>query len=318
MRFMSWVCCTLGIFGALLFAGCSTEETPSIAADPAAAPEEPPIALSKQAAPEKDAPTAQKTPTNPPQAEQDPPSELSELLELDDLTEAVGQNEQPRHEYSFTVGVATGAKMRFVRLQYQGGDWDQDLNAGGDLNMLIEYNVRTSQAIANRSESCKIAELGESPVGQSPPLVYLTGQQSISLSDNEIKTLREYLIDKHGMLLGDNGGSKAFHEAFFAMMGKVLPKVKPVRVPSDDTLHLVPFRVRTVPIVEPHGGTDAWGWKVDGRWVCYYHPGDLGEAWAGPLGDARKEVWEPCYRLGTNLLFNASAEHAKWLKSQGK
>ncbi len=33
-------------------------------------------------------------------------------------------------------------------LQYSGGDWDQDFGKGADLNMLLEYGIRTAQKVA--------------------------------------------------------------------------------------------------------------------------------------------------------------------------
>jgi hypothetical protein len=30
----------------------------------------------------------------------------------------------------------------------------------------------------------------------------------------------------------------------------------------------------------------------------------------------KAEVWEACYQLGTNVIFYAHTEHAKWLQSQ--
>ena len=48
-------------------------------------------------------------------------------------------------------------------------------------------------------------------------------------------------------------------------MQKVLPNVKPVRVPLDHAVHRVPYAIPFLPYVAPHGGKDAWGWVVDGR-----------------------------------------------------
>ena len=95
--------------------------------------------------------------------------------------------------------------------------------------MLLEYGIRTQHKVAERTESRTITQLDNFPLGKSPPLVYMTGQQNISLSNSEVKTLREYLTDKHGMLLGDNGGSRHFHNQFISMMNRVLPNVKPSR-----------------------------------------------------------------------------------------
>jgi len=237
------------------------------------------------------------------------------------LTEATS------HRYTVGYGQGTGAgfsggtgrgKVRFIRLEYAGGDWDQDFGVGADVNMLIEYGVRTSHAVAERTESRTVSELGNFAVGKSPPLVYLTGQRNITLSKSEAKTLREYLLEKQGMIFGDNGGSYHFHNQFVAMMRQVLPDVDPVRVPLDDVIHRIPFAIPFLPYVAPHGGKDALGWKVDGRWVCYYHPGDIGDAWTDDHSGVKPEIWEACYQLGTNVIFYAHAEYNKWLEARQK
>jgi hypothetical protein len=231
-------------------------------------------------------------------------------------------------EHAYTVGYGEGAggpgfgagttrgKVRFIRLQYTGGDWDQDFGVGADLNMLLEYGIRTGQKVAEKTESRTVAELRGFPLGKSPPVVYLTGQRNIALANHEVKALREYLLEKHGMLFGDNGGSAQFHSQFLAMMSAVLPDVRPVRVPLDDAIHRVPYVIPFLPYVAPHGGKDALGWRVDGRWVCYYHPGDIGDAWCDGHAGVKPEVWECCYQLGTNVIFYAHVEYAKWLESQ--
>jgi len=236
-------------------------------------------------------------------------------------------NELTKHAYKVGYGQGDGAgfaggtsrgKVRFIRLEYGGGDWNQDFGIGADLNMLIEYGARTGQAVAERTESRTIAQLANFKEGNSPPLVYLTGQRNISLSKSEVAILRDYLLNKHGMLFGDNGGSSHFHNQFFAMMRQVLPQVEPVRVPLDDPIHCVPYRIPFLPYAAPHGGKDAWGWKVDGRWVCYYHPGDIGDAWTDDHAGVRPEVWEACYQLGTNIIFYAHVEYSKWLEARAK
>ena len=237
-------------------------------------------------------------------------------LQLEEITE---------HAYTPGYGQGTGAgfaggtnrgKVRFIRLEYSGGDWDQDYGVGGDLNMLIKYYELTTHKIAKRTESRRIAQLTNFPRGKSPPVVYLTGQRNISLSNNEIKVLREYLLDKHGMLFGDNGGSRHFHNQFLSMMNRVLPDVRPVPVPLDDIIHRVPFPIPFLPYVAPHGGKQALGWYQDGRWLCYYHPGDIGDAWSDGHAGVSAEITDACYHLGANVLFYAHMEYAKWLTAQ--
>jgi hypothetical protein len=234
-------------------------------------------------------------------------------------------NEVTQHMYAVGYGQGTGAgfsggtargKVRFIRLEYGGGDWNQDFGVGADLNMLIEYGVRTQHPVHNQTESRTVAQLANFVVGKSPPLVYLTGQKNISLSKSEIKILREYLTDQHGMLFGDNGGSPHFHNQFLSMMRQVLPNVEPVKVPLDDVIHRIPYQIPFLPYVAPHGGKDALGWKVDGRWVCYYHPGDIADAWSDGHSGVSPEIYEACYQLGTNVIFYAHVEYNKWLDAR--
>ncbi len=237
--------------------------------------------------------------------------------------------ELTRHEYQIGQGKGAGAgfssgtnrgKVRFIRLEYRGGDWDQDFGVGADLNMLLRYGIETRQQVHDRTESRSIEELGRFATGKSPPMVYMTGQRSIELSKREVETLREYLIDKHGMIFADNGGSSQWHGQFFAMMDKVLEGTGayPVKVPLDDVIHRIPFTLPFLPIVAPHGGKDAWGWYKDGRWLAYYHPGDIGDAWADGHSGVPREIYEACYQLGVNVIFYAHAEYNKWLDTREK
>ena len=230
-----------------------------------------------------------------------------------------------KHAYKVGYGKGSGAgfsggtnrgKVRFIRLEYSGGDWDQGMRA--DLNMLVQYGIRTQHKVDKRPETRKVAQLKNFPVGKSPPVVYMTGQKSISFSKSEIEIVREYLTEKHGMIFADNGGSSGWHNRFFSVMGSILPNVQPIRVPLDHPIHRVPYPIPFLPYVAPHGGKDAWGWVIDGRVAVYYHPGDIGDAWADDHAGVRTIIWEACYQLGTNVFFYAHAEYNKWLDSRKK
>ncbi len=237
-------------------------------------------------------------------------------------------------EHAYTVGYGEGTgfgfaggkkgkKLRFIRLQYDGGDWDQEFGIGGDENMLLQYAILIPGAqgkVAKNTEFRSIAQLANFDAEAAPPFVYMTGQGNISLSNKDVKTLREYLIDRHGMIFCDNGGSRHFHNQFVTAMNRVLPEVRPVPVPLDDIIHRAPFGLPFLPYVAPHGGKQALGWSVDGRWVVYYHPGDIGDAWADGHSGVSPEVYEACYKLGANVMTYATVEHAKWQdgKKKGK
>ena len=54
----------------------------------------------------------------------------------------------------------------------------------------------------------------------------------------------------------------------------------------------------------------------DGRWIAYYHPGELSDAWADGHAGVRTEVWQACYMLGVNIMFYAHREYGQWLLAQ--
>ena len=232
-----------------------------------------------------------------------------------------------KHAYTVGYGAGKGAgfaggtklgKVRFIRLEYSGGDWDEGYGIGSDVNMLIEYGVRTQQKVANRTESRTVSALKNFPVGKSPPMVYITGNKgSIRLTKSEIKTLHEYLMEKHGMLFAD-AGSRGWHNQCMAMMRQVLPEIRPTPVPLDDVIHRIPYQIPFLPYVAPHGGKEALAWRIDGRIVAYYHPGDIGDAWTDDHSGVSPVIYEACYQLGTNIIFYAHSEYAKWLESQNQ
>ncbi len=244
--------------------------------------------------------------------------------ELDDVK--LELNEVTAHRYTkmgfgegegagFAGGTSDGA-VGFVRLEYPGGDWNQDFGIGGDMNMLLKYAELTGQKIAKKTQAYSPAQLKTFDGVRCPPLLYITGQQNISLGNNDVKILQEYINDKHGMIFGDNGGSRHFHNQFISMMQRIVPDVRPVRIPTDDPIHTRPFQITRVPYVAPHGGEEALGWFKDGRWVAYYHPGDIGDAWADGHAGVSQDIWANCYRLGVNIMSYAHIEHAKWRLAQ--
>ncbi|MDE0825173.1 MAG: DUF4159 domain-containing protein [Akkermansiaceae bacterium] len=238
-----------------------------------------------------------------------------EVLEVTEHLYKIGQGKG--EGAGFSAGTTRG-KVRFIRLKYNGGDWFQDMERGADLNLLTEYGVRLGHPVNDRPEPMEISRLKSFPPRKSPPMVYMTGQQKINVSEGEIKTLRKYLLDHHGMLFGDNGGSSGWEGQFVSMMQRILPKIEPISVYLDHPIHRIPYPLPKLPIVAPHGRSTALGWVVDGRLVAYYHPGDIGDAWADGHSGVPHAVWESSYQLGINIIYYAHAQYNKWLESTKK
>ncbi|GEM_PF-313532 len=198
-----------------------------------------------------------------------------------------------------------GAVVRFIRIKYSGGDWDQDMGKGSDYNLLIRFNEITGFPIAKETEAKTPSRLRMFPKGKKPPFVYLTGKGGMRFSSNDIKTLRWYTIEEGGMLFIDNGGGR-FHSSVQSTLAQIFPGQRLVDIPNDDPIYQAPFLFPGgAPPLWQHAGKRALGIRHDGRWVVFYHPGDMGDAWKDGHSGASGAVAEQAYRLGINVMYYA-------------
>lgn len=197
------------------------------------------------------------------------------------------------------------AVVRFIRLEYSGGDWDQDMGKGADYNLLLRFNEITGFKIAAGTESRKVERLKMFPKNYAPPFVFLTGSRGMNFSDREIKILRWYLEEEGGMLFIDNGGG-GFGGSVRSLLSRVLPGKPFVDIASDDPVFQAPYLFPDgAPPFWHHDGTRARGVKIDGRWAVFYHPGDINDAWKDGHSGTSKEIAEQAYRLGVNVMYYA-------------
>lgn len=198
-----------------------------------------------------------------------------------------------------------GSAVRFIRLKYRGGDWDQDMGKGADYNLLLKFHEWTGMKIARETEYREIERLKFFPKKKAPPFVFLTGKGNISISAGEAKVLREYCEREGGMLFIDNGGGH-FDGSVKNLLRKVFPGKPLVDVPNDDPIYQRPYVFPDgAPPFWHHAGYRAMGIREDGRWLVYYHPGDINDAWRDDHSGASAEVADQAYKLGVNVMFYA-------------
>jgi hypothetical protein len=51
-----------------------------------------------------------------------------------------------------------------------------------------------------------------------------------------------------------------------------------------------------------HSGMRAMGLKYNGRWVVFYHQGDLNDAWQTGHSGAAPHLADQAYKLGINII----------------
>jgi hypothetical protein len=228
------------------------------------------------------------------------------LLAATNLTSASELNELPHHskELPLIEGMEN-FKIRFIRLEHDGNGWDDGMRATkADINLLQHFAKSTGvKQVARRGESHKIGLLAKYPRDGFPPFVFLTGNHQIGrVSQKDMKILREY-CQGGGMLIAD-AGSPQFHQSFLRFMKDVFPEKSLMDIPDDDTLYQKPFPFpKGAPAFWNHGGNIPLGIKHEGRWVVFYHPGDMNDAWKSESHtDVTPELKEAALNLGVNLL----------------
>ncbi len=193
-------------------------------------------------------------------------------------------------------------RVRFIRLKYRGGDWDQDMGKNADQEFLLKFHELTGFPVADDTEARDIRRLRLFPDGRKPPFVFITGKGGISVSGTDVKTLRWYCLEEGGMIFADNGGG-TFDRSFRTLMRRVFPEKKWIDIPNDDILYRHPFQFPNgAPPMWHHSGTRALGIKHNGRWVVFYHQGDLNDAWKKGHSGVSKGLAMQAYKLGVNVM----------------
>jgi hypothetical protein len=196
-------------------------------------------------------------------------------------------------------------RVRFLRLQYAGGDWDQDMGTGADYNMLIKFREMTGYAIARNTESIKIHRLKFFPDGKAPPFVFITGMGNVNMTTAEIKVLRNYCLREGGMIFADNGGG-SFNGAFRGAMNRVFPDKSWITISNDDPIFRYPYLFPNgAPPLWHHSGRKAVGLRHEGRWICFYHQGDINDAWKTNHSGIDEGLASQAYKMGINVMYYA-------------
>jgi hypothetical protein len=196
-------------------------------------------------------------------------------------------------------------KIRFIRLDHGGQGWDDGMHqTGADINFLRHFaGVTGFKKIARKGESHSIAILAKYPKDGFPPFVYMTGNHSMGrVGSIDIKALREYCLGG-GMLIGD-AGSGHFHNSFVHFMRQVFPDKQMLSIADDDIIYQLPYSFpEGAPAFWHHGGRRALGIKHEGRWIVFYHPGDMNDAWKlQGYTDVTPEMRDAAMNLGVNLV----------------
>jgi hypothetical protein len=202
-------------------------------------------------------------------------------------------------------------EMRFIRLEYNGSDWDDGMDGTtqADMNFLLKFReVSGGMKTALRGESHRVRLLKKYPKGQAPPFVYMTGSGSINMSGSDIKILREHL--RGGGLLFADCGSPAWHGSFRSFVSRLFPGKQLSVIADDDPIFQLPFAFPNgAPPLWHHGGQRALGIKEGGRWLVFYHPGDVNDAWKTGHSGIDSDLAEGAFQVGINVVYYSTMRY---------
>ena len=107
------------------------------------------------------------------------------------------------------------------------------------------------------------------------------------------------------MLFIDNGGGH-FGRSVRHMLAQVFPGRNLVDIANDDPIYQAPFVFPDgAPPFWHHDGSRALGIRHEGRWIVFYHPGDINDAWKDGHSGASAQVADQAYKLGVNIIYYA-------------
>jgi hypothetical protein len=131
----------------------------------------------------------------------------------------------------------------------------------------------------------------------------MTGHGNVRFSDQDLATLRQYLLQGGFLHADDNYGMDT---SIRRELARLFPDHPLVEVSLDHPIYHVVFEFpKGIPKIHVHDGKPAQGFGIflDGRLAVYYsYQSDLGDGWEDPeVHHDPPEKHEAALRMGVNL-----------------
>lgn len=186
-------------------------------------------------------------------------------------------------------GRQIAAEFTIFEAKYQNGDWD--CNPGAVPNLLRQIRQWSNDRIKAK-EHPEVLDVGSDALFTlKPPFVYLTGHRDFTLTEAEIKNLRDYLL-LGGCIWADSalaGRRSRFDVAFRREMKRVLPDRSFVEIPENHEIFDAYFQNLTLPAGMNHYREPVEMITVNDELAVIYTSNGYGHFWEARL-DERDEV----------------------------
>jgi len=193
------------------------------------------------------------------------------------------------------------ANITIVRLKYRGGgDWYNDPSIIP--NLTAEINKRT-QVKVNTNE--KELSFSDDDIFRHP-FVFITGHGNIRFTEDEIKQIRQYLINGGFVYADDDYG---MDESFRREIKRVFPEEDLLEIPYNHPIYRNFYNIKELPKTHKHdGGTPrGYGMFHKERMVVYYtYDTNISDGWADPeIHNDPPEKREEAFKMGINIFLYA-------------
>ncbi|PCJ57973.1 MAG: hypothetical protein COA79_14475 [Planctomycetota bacterium] len=202
---------------------------------------------------------------------------------------------------------STWARMKFKVIagptQRHKADWDWHAHPVGDLNMISHIRKNTS---ANLKMDWGIADLNKPKEVFSFPFIFMHAEMEPIFSQENLDTLREYLLRGGFLYIEDcvykNGQEDTFFQSMMRHMQAILPEATIKKLDKDHEVFNCYYKFpQGMPYIQGVKGEHfgLFGVYYKGRIVAMLSPTDLHCAWVGAWFG--KHTTKESYKMGLNL-----------------
>jgi len=189
-----------------------------------------------------------------------------------------------------------------ARIKYGGGgDWY--VGQTQIPNLLKELRERTNVETARKQSVIQLADKDL----YLYPFVYMTGHGNVTFTDEEVESLRLYLIQGGFLWANDDYG---MDKSFRREMKRVFPGKELVELPLDHELYHCYYDFpKGLPKIHEHDGKPPRGYGIfhEGRMVAFYdYESDIGDGLENPdVHNDPPEKREQAIRMAINIVIYA-------------
>ncbi|MEO0234398.1 MAG: DUF4159 domain-containing protein [candidate division WOR-3 bacterium] len=189
-----------------------------------------------------------------------------------------------------------------VRLKYEGGDWYND---GENLKLLAKYVNQNTPLKMDTNEI--ILELSDKNI-KKYPFLFMVGHGGMKYKIEDIKNIREYILEGGFLLIDDDYG---FDKDIRKFLSDLFPDRELVKLPLGQECELLNtyFKLEKFPKMHEHypGNPEVYAIYIkDKIGILFLYNTNISDGWTYPEKYKDPEYKRiESFKMGTNIIFYA-------------